>query len=60
MLFSSMMYPADYGFVPETLALDADPLDVLVLGHQPTFPMVCCGSKSQLVSSHMADEKGPG
>ena len=28
MLFSSMMYPADYGFVPETLALDDDPLDV--------------------------------
>ena len=26
MLFSSMMYPGDYGFVPETLALDHDPL----------------------------------
>jgi inorganic pyrophosphatase len=25
MLFSSMMYPADYGFIPETLALDGDP-----------------------------------
>lgn len=32
MLFSSMMYPGDYGFIPETLALDQDPLDVLVLG----------------------------
>ena len=31
MLFSSMMYPGDYGFIPETLALDSDPLDVLVL-----------------------------
>ena len=39
MLFSSMMYPADYGFIPETLALDGDPLDVLVLGTEPTFPM---------------------
>ena len=40
-LFSSMMYPADYGFIPETLALDGDPLDVLVLGTEPTFPDVC-------------------
>ena len=32
MLFSSMMYPGDYGFIPETLALDGDPLDVIVLG----------------------------
>ena len=38
MLFSSMMYPADYGFIPETLALDGDPLDVLVLINEPTFP----------------------
>ena len=37
MLFSSMMYPADYGFIPETLALDGDPLDVLVLENQLEF-----------------------
>ena len=35
MLFSSMMYPGDYGFVPETLALDKDPLDVLVMSKSP-------------------------
>jgi inorganic pyrophosphatase len=29
--------PADYGFIPETLALDGDPLDVLVLVNEPTF-----------------------
>ena len=39
MLFSSMMYPGDYGFIPETLALDSDPLDVLVMGTEPTFPI---------------------
>jgi inorganic pyrophosphatase len=58
MLFSSMMYPADYGFVPETLALDGDPLDVLVLGHEPTFPM-CVMQVKPIGVFHMADEKGP-
>ena len=58
MLFSSMMYPADYGFVPETLALDDDPLDVLVLGHEPTFPM-CVIEVKPIGVFHMTDEKGP-
>lgn len=58
MLFSSMMYPGDYGFVPETLALDKDPLDVLVLGHQPTYPMVVMEVRPIGVF-HMTDEKGP-
>ena len=58
MLFSSMMYPADYGFVPETLALDDDPLDVLVLGHEPTFPM-CVVEVRPIGVFHMTDEKGP-
>jgi len=38
MLFSSVHYPSDYGFIPETLALDGDPLDALVLVWEPTFP----------------------
>lgn len=58
MLFSSMMYPGDYGFIPETLALDGDPLDVLVLGHEPTFPM-CVMEVKPIGVFHMADEKGP-
>lgn len=58
MLFSSMMYPADYGFIPETLALDKDPLDVLVLGSQPTYPL-CVIEVKPIGVFHMADEKGP-
>ena len=58
MIFSSMMYPADYGFIPETLALDGDPLDVLVLGTEPTFPM-CVMEVKPIGVFHMADEKGP-
>jgi inorganic pyrophosphatase len=37
-LHSSVYYPGDYGFAPQTLALDGDPLDVLVLVLEPTFP----------------------
>lgn len=57
-LFSSMMYPGDYGFIPETLALDKDPLDVLVLTIEPTYPMVVMEVKPIGVF-HMKDEKGP-
>lgn len=38
MLFTATRYPADYGFLPDTLAEDGDPLDVLVLTAEPTFP----------------------
>ena len=58
MLFSSMMYPGDYGFIPETLALDKDPLDILVLGTEPTFPM-CVMEVRPIGVFHMTDEKGP-
>jgi inorganic pyrophosphatase len=36
-LFSSLHYPGDYGFVPQTLHADGDPLDVLVITNEPTF-----------------------
>ncbi len=58
MIFSSMHYPADYGFIPETLALDGDPLDVLVLVTEPTFPG-CVMEVKPIGVFHMADEKGP-
>ncbi len=37
-LYSPMHYPANYGFVPQTLWDDGDPLDVLVLSHEPFVP----------------------
>ena len=38
MLFTSTRYPADYGFIPGTLAEDSDPVDVMVLLEKPAFP----------------------
>lgn len=37
-LFSPMFYPAEYGYLKDTLALDGDPLDILVFVTNPTFP----------------------
>ncbi len=38
MLFTATRYPADYGFIPDTLAEDDDPLDAMALTSEPTFP----------------------
>jgi len=37
-LYTPMTYPAEYGYLEETLALDNDPLDILVLASSKTFP----------------------
>jgi inorganic pyrophosphatase len=57
-LYSSVHYPTDYGFVPRTLSPDGDELDVLVMVEEPTFPgcLVVARPIGVLV---MHDEKGP-
>ena len=57
-LFTSMAYPADYGFLEGTLGEDDDPLDVLVLVAEPTFPG-CRIRVRPIGVFHMQDEKGP-
>ena len=37
-LYSPVVYPADYGFIPKSTYDDGDPMDILVLMEQPTFP----------------------
>jgi inorganic pyrophosphatase len=57
-LFTATRYPADYGFIPGTLAGDGDPLDILVLTDEPTFPgcrMLC----RPIGLLWMVDEMGP-
>lgn len=57
-LFSATTYPADYGFIPETLAEDEDPLDAMVLLDDPTFPG-CLVQGRPVGVLEMEDEKGP-
>ena len=44
-LFSSIHYPANYGFIPRTYCEDNDPLDVLVLGQEPVVPLTIMYAK---------------
>ena len=57
-LSASVVYPTDYGFVPNTLAPDGDPLDALVCVSEPTFPG-CVVITKVVGLFKMEDEKGP-
>ena len=57
-LFTSMSYPADYGFIEGAMGGDGDPLDALVLVGDPTFPG--CRIRARAIGVfYMEDEKGP-
>jgi inorganic pyrophosphatase len=56
-LFTATRYPVDYGFFPDTLAKDGDPLDALVLLTDPTFPG--CRIRVRVLGAvGMTDESG--
>lgn len=54
---ASVVYPTDYGYLPDTLAPDGDPLDVLVCVSEPTFPG-CLVPARAVGLFEMSDEKG--
>jgi inorganic pyrophosphatase len=57
-LFTATQYPADYGFIEQTLGEDTDPLDALVLVREPTFPgcLIRCRAIGMFL---IDDDKGP-
>jgi len=56
-LFSSMVYPTDYGFIPQTVGLDGDPLDAMVCVSEATFPG-CLIPVKPIALFKMEDDKG--
>ena len=47
--YSSMTYPSEYGFIDETLATDGDPVDILVITSEATFPGCIVEPKSLVI-----------
>ena len=60
-LYSSVIYPANYGFIPQTYGDDNDPLDVLVLMQEPVLPLSILRARPigmmQMVDQGQNDEK---
>jgi len=56
-LYSAVVYPANYGFVPRTYCEDGDPLDVLVFGQEPVTPLTIVDVRAIGVMQ-MRDDKG--
>ena len=60
-LYSSVIYPANYGFLPRSYCPDGDPLDVLVLGNEPVNPLSIMQARAigvmQMLDEGAADDK---
>ncbi len=60
-LFSSVHYPANYGFIPQSYCEDGDPLDILILGQEPAVPLCIMRSKPigvmKMLDQGEADDK---
>ena len=60
-LFSSVHYPANYGLIPRTYCEDHDPLDILVLGQEPVFPLTIMAARPigvmKMIDQGEADDK---
>ena len=60
-LYSSVHYPANYGLIPRTYCEDHDPLDILVLGQEPVFPLTIMSARPigvmKMIDQGEADDK---
>jgi len=60
-IYSSFHYPINYGFIPQTLGLDGDPLDILVMCSEPIQPLCLVEAtvigNMQMIDNGVADDK---
>ena len=60
-LYSSLSYPGEYGFIDETLSEDGDPLDILIISSSPTFPGCVVDARVlgylEVIDNNEGDEK---
>lgn len=60
-LYSSVYYPANYGFIPQTLGEDMDPLDIMILSQVPIQPLCLVPARvigvMRMIDQGLADEK---
>lgn len=60
-LYSSVIYPANYGFIPQTLGEDNDPLDIMILCREPIHPLCLVPARvigvMRMVDQGLADDK---
>jgi inorganic pyrophosphatase len=60
-LYSSVYYPANYGFIPQTLGDDNDPLDIMILCREPLLPLCLVPSRvigvMRMIDQGLADDK---
>ena len=57
-LYSAVMYPCNYGFLPRTYCDDGDPLDVLVLGYEPVYPTSILKARAIGIMNMLDEGKG--
>jgi inorganic pyrophosphatase len=60
-LYSSVYYPANYGFIPQTLGDDHDPLDIMILCHEPIQPLCLVPARvigvMRMIDQGLGDDK---
>ncbi len=60
-LYSAVHYPGDYGFIPQTLWEDGDPMDIIILTNKPVYPLTLVSARVigviRMIDNNELDDK---